>query len=157
MSDGAHQGVDAERALGTILGGESQPTEAKEGKTTPLGMLMQIRAASESPDNYGDAATSYARVILEAYEANPALRSVPLNTVYKKDADGKMIWENDHAVVLQHDIYDALKELHPDENCWQRKVMSSLSGFMVGWANNAVRYALGDPPVPNPARVTIEE
>jgi hypothetical protein len=154
MGDGAHLGVNAERAIETILGGEPQPVA--EEKQTPEQMLDAIRAASGTPSDYGGAATSYARVILEAYEKYPELRNVPLESVYLRGGDGMMVWtEGGSAVVLRPDIYSVLKQLHPDKDCWQRRVMSGLSGFMVGWANNAVRYALGDPPVANPALVEI--
>ena len=154
MSDGAHMGVSADRALETILGGKEQP--AKEERQTPRQMLDAIREAPQKPLDYGSAALLYARVLLEAYEAYPELCDHPTESVYLRDASGQMVWaEGGGAVVLQPDIYAVLKQIHPDESCWQRKVMSGLTGFMIGWANNAVRYALGDPPKPNPALGTI--
>ena len=150
MSDGAHIGVGAERALGTILGGEDQPRD--DEKQTPAQMLDAIREAYETPGDYGACALSYARVLLEVYEKYPTLREQPLNPVYLRDGSGQMVLDG---IVLVPDIYAVLKQIHSDEQCWQRLVMSDLTGFMVGWANNAVRYALGDPPVPNPAIITI--
>ena len=154
MSDGAHLGVKADRALGTILGGEDQPTE--DEKQTPEQMLDEIRSASKAPNDYGECALAYARVLLEAYETHPALRDHPTESVYLNGQDGKAVFSPDGGLVrLVPDIYEVLKRLHPDEECWQQKVMNELTGFMVGWAVNAVRYALGDPPRPNPAMVEI--
>ncbi len=152
MTDGAHLGVGADRAIETILGDKDSPSE--EEQRTPEQMLDAIREALESPEDYGGCALSYARVLLEAYEAHPALRDHPTKTVYLEGQDGRAVFTDSGGLVrLIPDIYDVLESLHPDEDCWQRKVMSDLTGFMVGWANNAVRYALGDPPVPNPAMI----
>ncbi len=151
MADGAHLGVGADRAIETILGGKESPSE--EEQQTPEQTLDAIREALESPEDYGGCAISYARVLLEAYETHPILREQPAEAVYLTGQDGRLVSSGAGLVVLVPDIYDVLKQLHPDEDCWQRKVMSGLTGFMVGWANNAVRYALGDPPVPNPAMI----
>ena len=80
MSDGAHQGVGAERALGTILGGEDQPHE--EEKKTPAQVLDSIREQSFEDLDYGGTANACARLILEAYETYPQLRDHPVKSVY---------------------------------------------------------------------------
>ncbi len=153
MSDGAHMGIGAKRAIETILSGKEQPT--KEEQKTPEQMLDEIRSAEESPSDNGGAAMSYARVLLEAYETHPVLRDHPTETEYLAGADGQLVFVDGGLVKLRPDIYNVLEQLYPDEECWQRKVMLDLTCFMVGWANNAVRYALGDPPRPNPAIVEI--
>ena len=147
--DGADLGVGAERALKTVLGGEEQPTE--EEKQTPEQMLASIRGAALIDLDYGTTALACARLILEAYERYPVLREEPTEAVYLQDAAGKMVWP---AVHLRPGLHSILKELFEDEQ--QRlDVLSDLTGFMWGWAVNAVRYAMGEPPVPNPAIVEI--
>lgn len=156
MSDGAHLGVTADRALETILGGKPSPNEDEQ--RTPEQMLDMIREAETEPKDYGACALAYARILLEAYETYPQLRDHPTETVYLTGGDGQLVFSPDGGLVaLVPDIYEVLKRLHPDEDSWQRKIMSDLTGFMVGWAVNAVRYALGDPPRPNPAILTIGE
>lgn len=153
MSDGAHQGVGAERALKTILGGEEQPSE--EEQQTPAEMLDQIREASLTPGSYGDAALACARLILETYEKYPTLRDQPTEGVYLKGQDGMLVIAADKGLVpLVHSLHDILKRLH-DEDSPEREILSGLTGFMWGWAVNAVGYALGDPPKPNPAIAEI--
>ncbi len=153
MSDGASTGINAKRAIEIILGGKEAPTE--EEQQSPEQMLDAIREATEQPSDYGAAALSYARVILEAYDAHPVLREQPMEAVYLYGADGHILWTDGHAVVLQPNLYDVLKQLHPDEECWQRKVMSSLSGFQAGWAHNTIRYVSGEPPKQNPALIDV--
>ena len=153
MSDGAHHGINAERALGTILGGEPQPEESK--KMSPEQMLDRIREQSFDNLDYSGAARAYARLILEAYEAHPALQDHPTKTVYLRGQDGTLVTNGPgRPVCLQPDLYDVLKSLHAGDTV-KLDLMSGLTGFMVGWAHNAVRYALGLPPVQNPALLTI--
>lgn len=156
MSDGAHQGVDAERALGTILGGEGQPEESE--KQTPEEMLASIQQAPLERKSYGGTSLACARIILEAYEKYPELRSHPTSTQYLRGKDGKLVekaGKDFGLIVLVHDLNHILKQLHPDESSPERQILSDLTGFMWGWAVNAVGYALGEPPKPNPALMTI--
>lgn len=153
MTDGAHLGVGAERAIETILGGKEQPKESE--KQTPEQMLASIREAPISTESYGGTALACARVILEAYERYPVLKGHPTETQYLRGPDGKSVFVDDGLVPLTYDLHDVLKRLHPDEDGPERQVLSDLTGFMWGWAVNAVRYALGDPPQGNPALMTV--
>ena len=157
MSDGAHKGVKPERAMETIIGGGPQPAE--DEKQTPGQILAEIRGAPmDAHTSYDGCALACARIILEAYEKYPALRLHPTEHVYLKHEDGKTVILEDSAaglIPLTYDLGDILKRLHPDENRPERQVLSELTGFMWGWAVNAVGYALGEPPKPNPAILTI--
>lgn len=157
MSDGAHEGVGAERALDTILGGEGQPEE--EEKQTPEEMLASIREAPiDAHGSYGGCSLACARIILEVYEKYPMLREFPTETIYLKGPDGKVVeppGDSFCLIPLTYDLSDVLRRLHPDEKSPERQVLAELTGFMWGWALNAVGYALGDPPKPNPALMTI--
>ncbi len=148
-SDGASMGVNADRALETILGGEEQP--AKEEQKTPAAMEAEIRAQGFENLSYGTCATATARLILEAYDKYPQLKALPSEQEYLRDATGKMLWP---AVHLTVSIYDVLKELHA-EDPQKLEILTGLTGFMWGWAFNAVRYCQSEPPVPNPALMTI--
>lgn len=53
-SDGAEFGVTAERALGTILGGEPTPTD--DECMDPIAFEEYIRSAPDTPDYGTDAA-----------------------------------------------------------------------------------------------------
>lgn len=154
--DGAHLGVKADRALGTILGGEEQPTE--EDRSTPAELLDEIREVNiAGPHDYGSAALAMAKILLEAFERYPALREHPTENIYLRSDDGNLVFNSKGGLVcLQHGLYDVLKDLHPDEDSPERRLMSDLTGFMWGWAVNAVGFALGDPPKPNPAILEVE-
>lgn len=124
-SDGAHLGVGAERALDTILGGKDQPEESE--RKTPEQMAEHLRGATISDcNNYDGAARYCGKLVLEFMEANPT---------------------------FEGDLYDGLNKRVTEED--REKCLSELSGFMWGWAENAARYALSKPPVPNPAIMTI--
>ena len=149
MSDGAHMGVGADRALGSILGGEEHPTE--DERQTPEQMLDSIRDAKFTDLDYGTTSLACARLILEAFEKHPAIRDVPTEHEYLKDADGLMVWP---AVYLTADLHGVLNQLYAEDEM-RLGILDGLTGFMWGWAVNAVRYAMGDPPKPNPALMTI--
>lgn len=86
MSDGAHQGIGAERALKTILGGEPQPTE--EERETVEEMRARILSTPIESTSYDGAATACARLILEAWKKYPRLVEVPIEGRYLRDEEG---------------------------------------------------------------------
>jgi hypothetical protein len=156
MSDGANQGVMPERALGTILGGKDQPTD--EEKLSRQELLEKIRGASLAPDSYDDASLAIARVIVEAIEKYPCLRSVPMEAEYLRDANEKMVWFEDRespAIHIRPGMYEILEKLHPDESSPERVVMNGMTGFMWGWAYNAAAHVLFMDQQRNPAIVEI--
>jgi hypothetical protein len=148
-SDGASMGVGASRAIGTILGGEEQPSD--DERKTPEQMMDEIRNQEFENLDYGSTSMAVARLILEAYEKYPEIQNVPKECVYLRDASNQMVWP---AVTLTTDLYKVLKEIHSED---QRKldILKSLTGFMWGWAVNVVQYAMDLPEQPNPAIMSI--
>lgn len=149
--DGADMGVMADRALKTIFGAE-QP--AQDEQLSPEEFERTIRESPMAASSYGGAASACARLILEALEKYPQLRDVPYEGRYLTEKDGNLVYSPDGGLVLiQAGLHDALKRLHPDGE--GATVLSGLTGFMWGWACNAVQNILGKPPVPNPAILDI--
>lgn len=122
MSDGADMGVTPERALGTILGGQPQPSE--EEKMSPEKMRDELM---KQPDDYKD--------IEGSYDSGAMWLAKQFLLLLEAGVEG------DYNV-----LYDKMKEKNGEQDY-------GFTGFMVGWANNAARYALNRPPQPNPAFV----
>ena len=156
MSDGAHHGIGAERALKTILGGEPAPTEAET--ETVEQMRARILSAPIEATSYAGAATACARLILEAWKKYPQLLEVPHKSVYLHSDDGQMFWRDTEprCVVLIPGLHTALKALYADREDAQQ-VLRDLTGFMWGWAVNAALRCIDQPPAPNPAILTVRE
>jgi hypothetical protein len=123
-NDGAKQGVGAERALHTILGGAPEPGDGE--RETVGQMRARILAAPINSDSYDGTATACARLILEAV----ATGATPLEP--------------------ERDLYDRLKAFYSG-NVAAMDVLQGLTLFMWGWAHNAARRCLDAPSVPNPA------
>lgn len=73
MSDGAHRGIGAERALETILGGKRPPSK-KEEETREQVRARLAKAASPdgaSPTSYGAAADAIAKAFLAVIAEEP--------------------------------------------------------------------------------------
>lgn len=141
MSDGAHLGVSAERALKTVLGGEPSPEEDEQ-----MGVIefrAYIMQPDQEPHDYGEAARRAARTILEFFMEDPRRATIPTETVYQQPVD----WSN--PVVLEPDLYNVMKgHGYPLADL-------GLTGFQWGWAVNAARRCVELEPVSNPAIVTI--
>lgn len=158
MSDGAHQGVGAKRALETILGDAPSPSE-DEGRT-PHEMRLWLLAAPDPPwdynaNGYEDCARYIGKQVLEAYLADVALVALPMDNEYewetddagrlvgyKRDADGK-------AIVKVRGLHDVLVERGADITG------HGITGFQWGWAVNAARYAVDADQQPNPAIIEL--
>lgn len=92
-------------------------------------------------DGYEMAARCAARAMLIVCEENPRLLDVPTR---EDDPTG--------FARATHDAHwQAAKDRWPGLDDW----LGGLTGFQFGWANNAVRYALGAEAVGNPALVSI--
>lgn len=155
--DGAHMGVDAERALGTILGGEPQPTE--EERRSPDEMRAWILSAptraefeARGPEidySYGERARVVARVILEQYLADPRLATLPMETEYDWDADPDRGAQGmKPEFVRQRSLSDVLRE----NGVYDEHIAGlGITGFQWGWAVNAARFCVEIEPQPNPA------
>lgn len=171
MSDGGDLGIGAERALGTILGGQDQPTE--DEMLTKDQVRARLMAAK--PNTYEGAADCIARVMLRTMEESPETRDYSLDPprVFVKRGTGETIgrhekvrivragtytetdWaEEPETVLVEHDnsLWDAAKAVATSE---EREAMEGATGFMAGFAYNCARWLLDLPPAPNPAIVTF--
>ena len=148
MSDGAHLGVSAERALGTILGAEEQP---KEGMTAGEMKDWILACTATDATDYDGMARYAAKLVLEYLLADPKRAQIPTENEYEKDENGDLVFNDEGGLnLVTPDLYEVMKADGID--------LSSLglTGFMWGWAVNAARRCLELGPVPNPAIVTIE-
>lgn len=149
MSDGTQCGMGAERALKTILGGAEDSEEGKQ--KSPEYWLERLENKSDDIDGYDKHAEVMAKYIVQAYKQYPILKSMPNSTVYL-DNDPKML---EDMVEIVPDLSSCLKKVYSNESHPFRKALSEATGFSWGWAFNIARYALGLPPQPNPAIMTI--
>ena len=132
MADGAHLGVTARRALGTILGGEPPPKEAEQlaHEEFALHIRSTEHALEDVLKNEDDA---------DAYSA--ASRWLAKRFLLLMEQGCK-----------PDDLWDAFKNKWPDDE----EEAGGMTGFMHGWATNAALHTLKLPPIPNPALLTIE-
>lgn len=153
-------GVSADRAWETILGDAEQPTD--EERRTPDEMRAWVLSAptpdefeARGPDvdySYGECARVVARVILEAYLADPSLATLPMDTDYDWDADPDRGAQGmKPEFVRQQSLSDVMRE----RGLYEPIRGLGISGFQWGWAVNAARYCVEVEPQPNPAIITI--
>ncbi len=153
MSDGAHLGVGAERALGTVLGSEGQPTD--DEKMTAGQMQEWLLSAPRWNDpaamaSYDECARAVAGEVLRWALANPERYAhTPMETEieWPTKPDGTKDYNN--PIYGAKSLYDVLK----DEGIGLDKL--GITGFQWGWAYNAARRCLELPPQPNPAIIEI--
>lgn len=133
MNDGAHLGVNAERALKTILGGAPPPSP--EECESPATMLQRLRALpaptldGPRPD-YGEACDQLAGFMIRLLLADPKLAQLPL----EERQGGPSFWKACEQAGL------------PD---------LGYTGFQAGWAFNAARRCVELGPEKNPAVIEI--
>jgi hypothetical protein len=147
MSDGATVGVNAERALKTILGGEPEPgPEEMESVESMRARLLAMDTARE-PTGYGDCAEMAAAMVLRWLLEDPERAVGPVESEYDwTDFDGDM---SKPPKVIAIGWYGRMKADGVDLE------RLGLSGFMWGWAANAARRCVELPPVANPAILTV--
>ena len=138
--DGVSEGLNAEEALGVVLGGEPAPDERVRTTTE---MAAIIRATTE-PSGYDGTANYAAHLILDWLEADPTRAQGPTENVYEDGPNGE--WTG---VVKEVGWYDRMKA----DGIPMAQL--DLTGFMWGWAVNAARAIVELPPVPNPAILTV--
>ena len=163
MSDGAHIGVNARRALDTILGGEPPPSAEEQAsarevearlRALPLpgegpGPWERVEAGEiEKDEAYALAADLLARAFLELADERPELLTTRLH--YPDDYEIVDLRGKDRDEVDA--MWQAFTERWPGADEW----LGGASGFMVGWAFNAVRFLKHQPPAPNPALIEVE-
>lgn len=157
MSDGAHLGIPASRALDTIIGGDGQPTE--EEQQTPQQVRERIESVplfegaspwqgSDTKDGYSLATDAIAHAFLVLLKEDFSL----LDPVYyPDDYDVEILRGKRKSPDTQ--LWAAMKERWPHADDW----ISGASGFMVGFALNTALYAGEfDAHVSNPALMTID-
>jgi hypothetical protein len=136
------------------LGGKGQPGDDEKLRREEL--LDRVREASLRPDSYDGTSLACARLILEAMERYPVLLAVPHEASCLRDGSGEIVFAPGGGMIpLTRDLYDVLKQLHP-EGTDGGAVLQDLTGFMWGWAYNAVQYILGGPSASNPAILEID-
>lgn len=151
-TDGAHLGVNAERALDTILGGKPSPAEDEQMDAETFRTWIKT---ADREDSYGETARLCARYLLEYLTAHPEDVTLPLDDAYDY-ARMRAEHGNDTPPLDQWLPY------RTSEGVWDKAAAENprltemdLTGFMVGWAFNAARRCIELPPAPNPALLTI--
>lgn len=126
MPDGSW-GYTAEEGLKAVLGGVNiDEMNRKEGAMSPEEMRRYIESAPSTKNiSYSDESRRFAKRLLKAADED----SDSYLRFSEVDGDLKFLG-------IDADEYD-------------------LTGFMYGWAINAVRYTLSAKPVANPAIITI--
>ena len=153
-ADGASEGINAKNALRVVLGGEAvedQPTESAEDVRERV--LTAARRGGEATD-YGDAADRAAGMILLLAESRPEIATWSAERTYEwLQADGG--WGPDPADSPEGRPVGP--DLYGEVNAYTEGKLSDLglSGFQWGWAVNCAKWILNEPPVPNPAIITI--
>ena len=161
-NDGATEGIVPTRALGTILGNDPPPREADGMElaamrqwllTAPSAAEFPVPPAVDEEGQYYDECTRVvAGELLRWAEEHPEeYARTTMETLYD--------WEGDphHGAegmlldyVVSWSAYDLLKERGVPLG------RLGITGFMWGWAWNAVARVMGRDPSPNPAIVTLE-
>jgi hypothetical protein len=163
MSDGSNMGITAGRALGTILGGEDQPTEdEKQTREQVYARIMSrpdpcegegiwdrsnIRSVDEPDEAYSIAADCIAKAFLLIEEEFPGTLETQL--YYPEDFDYEPLRGKPQSPEMA--IWNKTMEKWPKFDDW----IGGASGFMVGFAYNTARWLNEKPIVNNPAIVTI--
>ena len=159
MSDGAHLGIDARRALDTILGGADQPTS--EERSTLEETRARIMAAplfsGEKPwetdrEAYALVADSIAHAFLVLIEEDATLLDPRLYPETYLNGEPMDEWLKGKTMDPSSVLWEAMKERWPEANEW----CGGASGFQVGFALNAALYAAGKDLTPNPAIIEVE-
>jgi hypothetical protein len=154
MSDGAHLGVSAERALKTILGGEPEPTEDEQ---MDADTFRQWLVSADRADTYEECARLCARYLLEYLTAHPEDMQLPLDATYDFERAHRELGDTPLTT-------EALDQFRLSDGVWDRATVAipelealghDLTGFQAGWAFNAARRCLELPPAPNPALITV--
>jgi hypothetical protein len=140
MGDGTNLGIDAERALKTILGGEPSPGEAEQ--QTPEQVRARVEAAK--PTSYSGATDCLTRAVLRLFAEREDTQVWPTDPGYDT-IDGKF-------QAVGPNLFDAAKGVAtPDE----AEAFDGCTGFMWGFAVNQARWILGQHPGANPAIVEL--
>lgn len=155
--DGADMGVGAEAGMRAALGSDEPVVER-----TPEEFRAYIEA--HQGGGYEGCANRAALAILQLFETVPGSSTWPgeTETEFYLRSTGEVIptaegWRRYNEPDVDHrkvgpDLYASVKEGRSDlyDDVW-----SQLTGFQWGWAVNAAKYMVGEPPIPNPAIVEV--
>lgn len=169
MTDGAHLGVSAGRALKTVLGGDEPPREDEQISREEMEKRIRERPlpgdgpspwknTDDGNEAYSIVAESLAHAYLVLSDERPELvneqRFYDGSEMDDQGEDSAKWWREHMAGKRQEPstaLWEAFQERWPEGNDW----LGGISGFQAGWAYNAVRFIRSEPPAGNPAIMTI--
>lgn len=134
MSDGAHDGIRPQAAMGA-------PEPKRKDSTSEMAARIM---SSTGPSGYDGTAEYCAKLIVEWLSEDPSRAQGPPENVYESGPNGE--WTG---TVTERGWYDRMKADGIPLG------QLDLTGFMWGWAVNAARAIVELPPVPNPAIIEL--
>ena len=160
MSDGANMGITAQRALGSILGGEKQPGDGEQATAEQVRERVMaapdpcrgpgpwvMKKAGEIEDAYSLATDCLAKAFLLAEERRPGILAMRLP--YPKDYPVVEFRGKDQPA--ENAVWNDVNKRWPSLGEWLGEVTS----FMVGFAYNTACFVSGRPTAENPAILEI--
>jgi hypothetical protein len=155
-ADGAHQGISADRAIETIIGGKPEPGEDEQMSLPEF--AAYVEAAPDSPGEYGDCARLVAKLVLRYLLSHPADALAPMENEYDPRAwKDPEVMKNGSGLanyVTRWGLYERIKIADPETHAKIQKL--GITGFQWGWGVNAARRLCELPPQANPAILTVE-
>ena len=159
--DGAASGLTASEALGIVLGGEDpeekpRPSQqeyldscAMPHKWTPAAIDAFLDYSADGGRAYAECGRIIGKLILDFLRDHPECENMP--------AENQHDWSNFHGEGIPPIAVEGLWGYIERVDVQRGKKMNACgpTGFMVGWAVNAARTAMGWGPVANPALFTI--
>lgn len=157
MSDGSNMGITAGRALGTILGGDEQPTEDEKATKEETRARIMSRPdpsvderawdMAEGEDGYSFATDCIAKAFILIEEKYPGTLETKL--YYPDDFEYEPLRGMERSPEMA--VWEKAAEEWPSFKKWA----GGASGFMVGFAYNVARWLTEKPIVQNPAIITV--
>lgn len=154
MGDGSNLGIDAERALDTILGGKEQPTtEERQTKEQVRERIAKAYADCDSGEwpGYGEAADITAGAVLAFLEAHPEAKEWPIEQEYERDPETGRY--KDPMTPIGPNLFRMVRDWN--SRAAAEEIMGGITGFQWGWAANTARWCFDLPEQPNPAIMTV--
>jgi hypothetical protein len=159
--EGAASSLTASEALGIVLGGvdpEEKPRPSQQEYLDTCDMPPEwsekaIGAFLDYSDDSGRAYSECGRIIgkliLDFLREHPECENMPAESKYDWTGfDGGSM-----PPIVAEGLWDTIVRVDPERG--KKLNACQPSGFMVGWAINAARTAMGWGPVANPALITI--
>lgn len=176
-NDGTSMGINAERALETILGGKESPDEdeqqSRDQVRQRIGQAPRLAEIHRQVENrfdggeqvdvevlyyqgkelnlgYGECADVAARAVLDFIETHPEHESAPMDNEYDRDALRKVERVEDMPPPTRIGMYDVMKQNGYDLG------LLGLTGFMWGFAYNTARWLRFEEGEGNPAILEVD-